>query len=407
MRTRLIALVVVVVVAGGLAWASIGRSSSGYDIDRIALRDTNLPSRVDKIAATNHSLIAAAECKIFRSTDGGRRWAETKGSGQCPDLNDVVVSGDSVLALGRRYHEVSGSSDSFVLHSDDDGQTWSEATLGPRKLMATVDLHDLAVNGDNVVALGTRLNPADPTDVLPLAFWSADRGETFEMQELGPSRREFRVTSSVITTEAGFAFLASDTGRPLLLTSSEGREWSGPAEIDVKVNEQVAILTSIGSSLYTLDVDGRVVEIASGQVRRRIHVPFPRDERPYGLAASNGRLYADSPVFDDCPGGEHHLMVSDDRGATWTRLAAMGPDCAEHDHAQLLPSDLGLVALVGTSTYGGEFGIENGYGWDVHDSPQLSGVWSDTLTTWKGRLVFLAANKIDAAPDSIVFIRPG
>jgi photosystem II stability/assembly factor-like uncharacterized protein len=201
---------------GGDVWLAgaigLGKSVLLHSADHGATwqrRDAGIEGTVEAVWALDASriLVATADGKVCRSTDGGATWAVAY-SGAATTLYDVWGGADGgAYAVGKQSGTVfvpdggSATTDGpgIVLASADGGATWTEAAAQP---VGTLWRVWGTPNGNSVYGAGAGVSVA----------WTTDHASTWHTQGLAFSTPDLDLTNVWVTPDDGSVYFASPHG---------------------------------------------------------------------------------------------------------------------------------------------------------------------------------------------------
>ncbi|HET9492929.1 MAG TPA: sialidase family protein [Chloroflexia bacterium] len=419
---------VVFALAATVALGQVPAAEALYDVR--ANQDTTADQHEPTLAVdpTNPNIVLSAakdwrtgpkQVWHYRSTDGGRTWADGYANltpVELPNQSDPVVAFD---ADGRAYMAVLGYNQNdlgvggvFVSRSDDKGLTWGKATLVHAnsdtvfndKEWMTVDRgRNLATRG-TVYVSWTRFTQVSPRREIGeiVVSRSTDQGATFS-------------TPVVVTTAAqenvqgSFPVVGPDGAVTVLFYDGDS---AAPEEVAVSALS----LQESGGSLYAArSTDGGVTFAYPVRVAPVVRPPSPLPTSGFRifvlpvLAAdpNNGALYA---TWNDYARGNSDILlsVSTDGGATWGAPIRVNDDPGSTDQyfpAAVVGSD-GAVHLMwldrrddpANVSYRPYYARSTDGGETFSTNVPLSGASSDPSVGFEGTLIG-DYNAIDVSGD--------
>ncbi|MEX2182516.1 MAG: hypothetical protein WD771_10770 [Gemmatimonadaceae bacterium] len=180
---------------GGLTWAFVGLKETEH-VGRIIVHPTN--SNVAWVAALGAAWRPNRERGLFKTTDGGQTWRNTKYINDTTGFVDVDIHPrDPNVLFAASYHRLrgpyflqSGGRGSALWKSTDGGETWSEMTGGgfPETMKGRIEIAIAQSNPDIMYAMveaDTAPNPrptagARAQERRSGLYRSADGGRTWE-----------------------------------------------------------------------------------------------------------------------------------------------------------------------------------------------------------------------------------
>ena len=259
--------------AGSVAVASLPNTSDYHSL-------LVAPTAPDQLVLGTHQ-------GLFRSTDGGRNWAQAELVDR-DAMNLARASGNTVWAAG---HGV-------LARSSDGGSSWQD--VQPRGLPPTLDVHGFDVDPGS-----GRLWAAVANEGL---YSSEDGGESFDLvtKEVGAGVMGLEVLP-------GGRILAADMQAQKLLSSDDsGKTWSTPLDRPVMTvaaapdNPKLLLASTLGS-------DAGIVRSADGGTSWDPVLALPEGAGPIAWSES-------SPTIAYVVSLDRTLFRSADAGRTWLQV---------------------------------------------------------------------------------------
>ena len=293
---------------GGKSFKHVGLKDT-QSIGRMVIHPTD--PNVVYVAAVGHLFGPNPERGLFKTTDGGRTWVNTKFIDNDTGFIDVVMHPTKPNTLFAASYQRrrqpwgfnGGGAGSAIWRTDDAGKTWTKLTgngLPGDPIIGRIGLNISRSKPDVVYAQievgasgGTGAGIADDGSIIPPGrggFGGGGRGG----EESGPDPKKAGVWRSV-NGGRDWEFRSNNNNRPMYYSK---------IRVDPS-NENIVYTT--GASAYKSVDGGKTFEVMGGQSHGDHHAMWinPRDGRHILIGNDGG------------------LDVSYDQGATWEEIANM------------------------------------------------------------------------------------
>jgi len=257
---------------------SIGTSGSGFDW---TLRDSTTPDAIREVATNGTVTVAVGDDgNVYRSTNDGETWSQPS-VGITEDLRDVIHTPIGFLAVGT----------GGAIYSSPDGSSWTAATSVTSLFLTpfTGNLNAVGYNGTAYVAVGENKAILQSTD-----------GLNWEQVGLGA------VGINDVTNKGSLFIAVGDGG--WVSTSSDGISWR--AQIGTTAEDLYGVAAS-DSEILAVGANGTMLTSTTGSSW------IPRISTV--TVDLHAALYADESFH--AFGEGFALLVSDEEGAWQSELA--------------------------------------------------------------------------------------